>query len=365
MAVIGPGEPPNLKTHTGVFGSHYDSGRIVRILEPIPYFAQIAQAAIARFRPLEEQTGITFYHEVGYLVVSDQANYLRDMITSAARFYPQVEHIAAVDLPRRFPSFQFPAAVTALYQATEGGYLNPRQHIAAQNKALKMDGGMVIDQTVTGISGIGTAVQVKTSEGAYSAAKVVLASGAFANVGGIIPRPINFSVVPHTIVLGEISAVQLPSLAGMPSLSLRLGGDPLKYVYFMPPIQYPDGQFYVKIGHSIGELMPPDRNALISWFQGDGDQQRVDWLTETLRRLLPDVAFASFHSHPCVTTHSPTGKQYIDQFDDPRLYALLADHGLCGKSADELGYIAADFVMNGRFPSPYQAADYKLRYQSV
>ena len=70
----------------------------------------------------------------------------------------------------------------------------------------------------------------------------------------------------------------------------------------------------------------------------------------------------ALHSKACITTKLPTGVLYIDQFEDPRIYALLADNGQCAKSADELGYIAASFVETGRFPSGYRREDYKLIY---
>jgi hypothetical protein len=146
----------------------------------------------------------------------------------------------------------------------------------------------------------------------------------------------------------------------MPSLSYRFGEDPMRFVYLLPPIQYPDGKYYVKIGHSKGNLMDNDRKSLIRWFQGDGDPRRIEWLTETLHNLLPDISFNSLHSKSCVTTNSPTGMQFIDQFDDPRVYGLLADNGQCAKSADELGHIAASFVNSGRFPAPYNRANFKL-----
>lgn len=37
VCLIGPGEPVNHRTLTGVFGSHYDSGRIVRVLQLHPH----------------------------------------------------------------------------------------------------------------------------------------------------------------------------------------------------------------------------------------------------------------------------------------------------------------------------------------
>ncbi|MEM7344559.1 MAG: FAD-binding oxidoreductase [Chloroflexota bacterium] len=362
VALIGPGEPDNHQTHTGVFGSHYDSGRIVRILDPIPYYAHIAKQSIQRFRALEAQTNTRFYHEVGYLVVSNNITYLDDMEACAQAYYPTIEQIPYPDLSLRFPYFHFPTDVKALYQATAGGYLNPRQTIAAQNKALEMQGGTVIDDTVLELNRTGPLVQARTTQGWVAGHKVVLATGAFANVGGITPRAIDFGVVPHTTVLGKVSIGQLDSLAGMPSLSYRLGDDPMRFIYFMPPIQYPDGNYYIKIGHSKGDSISNDKESLTTWFQGDGDPNRIAWLTETLHNLLPEVQFSSFHSQACVTTQSPTGKQFIDRFEDERIYSLLADNGQCAKSADELGYIAASFVEQGCLPEGYDVEDYRLVY---
>ena len=178
VALIGPGEPIDHRTHTGVFGSHYDSGRITRILDPIPYFAHIAKQSIRRYRPLEIQTGIQFYHEVGYLVVSNNTGYLADMEARAQEFYPQVEQISGAELAERFPYFHFPQGVRALYQATDGGHINPRQHIAAQNKALEMHGGTVIAETVLELDTEGEPIRAKIGSGWVYGHKVVLATGA-------------------------------------------------------------------------------------------------------------------------------------------------------------------------------------------
>jgi sarcosine oxidase len=216
---------------------------------------------------------------------------------------------------------------------------------------------------VTELDSSGPAVRARPRQGWVQGQKVVLATGAFANVGDIIPRKISFGVVPHTVVLGEIPPAQLTALKGMPSLSYRCGADALRFIYFLSPIQYPDGKHYVKIGHSKGDLMPNDRESLTRWFQSDGDPQRSEWLTETLQHLLPEVRFNSLHSRSCVTTQSPTGMQYIDRFEDRRIYSLLADNGQCAKSADELGYMMASFVETGRFPRDYNPEKFKLVFE--
>ena len=69
VALIGPDEPPGRAAHTGVFGSHYDEGRITRILDPDRIWALLAQRSIARYRDIEKHSGIAYYHEVGHLAV--------------------------------------------------------------------------------------------------------------------------------------------------------------------------------------------------------------------------------------------------------------------------------------------------------
>ena len=148
VVLIGPGEPVDYHEHNGVFGSHYDSGRIVRILDPDPYYAQISKSSIEQYRLLENQTGTSFFHEVGYLSVTNNNDYYADVEAVGKIFFPDAEHISHQESAERFPYFNFPADVKTIYQQTMAGYINPRSQIAAQNKALKMYKGMIIDDFV-------------------------------------------------------------------------------------------------------------------------------------------------------------------------------------------------------------------------
>jgi len=58
VALVGPGEPPDRQTHSGVFTSHYDEGRITRIIDPDLQWTQFAQRSIVCYCPLEQQSRI-------------------------------------------------------------------------------------------------------------------------------------------------------------------------------------------------------------------------------------------------------------------------------------------------------------------
>ena len=146
VALIGPSEPQNLKTHDGVYSSHYDSGRIVRILDPLPLSCETSKASIQRFKPLEKETGIDFYSEVGFLAASNNDEYLSQVDSQAESFYPGAERLSNQNLKEGFPFFNFPSDIKGILQATGAGWIDPRKQIAAQNKALELNGGVIVNE---------------------------------------------------------------------------------------------------------------------------------------------------------------------------------------------------------------------------
>ncbi|SVB46225.1 uncharacterized protein METZ01_LOCUS199079, partial [marine metagenome] len=65
VALLGPPEPQQWSSHDGVFSSHYDEGRITRVIDPNPHWAEFAQRSIDQYPFLEKESGIRFFHPVG------------------------------------------------------------------------------------------------------------------------------------------------------------------------------------------------------------------------------------------------------------------------------------------------------------
>src|SRR5262249_2619704 len=86
VALIGPDEPSARASHQGIFGSHYDEGRITRILDPQRIWALLAQRSIARYREIEARSSVPFYHEVGHLAVGPEP-------TGAEDYVPRVQAV--------------------------------------------------------------------------------------------------------------------------------------------------------------------------------------------------------------------------------------------------------------------------------
>src|SRR5215211_2522759 len=73
VVLIGPDEPTVRADHRDVFGSHYDEGRIYRILDSDPIWARLAERSIARYAEIAAQSGIQFQERVGLLGVTMRA----------------------------------------------------------------------------------------------------------------------------------------------------------------------------------------------------------------------------------------------------------------------------------------------------
>ena len=58
VALIGPDEPTtDYAKHSGVFGSHYDEGRITRTFDPHPFWRQANSASISRYGEISAAAG--------------------------------------------------------------------------------------------------------------------------------------------------------------------------------------------------------------------------------------------------------------------------------------------------------------------
>ena len=161
----------------------------------------------------------------------------------------------------------------------------------------------------------------------------------------------------------EVSKYTADILSAMPSVIYHQSEEIDGSVYILPPIKYPDGRTWLKIGQSSGHSMVDPEQNLISWFQGIGDADIAEWLSEKLSKVLPSTEFISHHTSSCVTTKSQSGTQFIDKFDGTEVYSCLVGEGQAAKSADELGRIAAHKVLYGRVPAEYDDFDFRIKYQ--
>eukprot|EP00172_Hildenbrandia_rubra_P004603 Plantae.Rhodophyta-Hildenbrandia_rubra.ctg96390.p1 GENE.Plantae.Rhodophyta-Hildenbrandia_rubra.ctg96390~~Plantae.Rhodophyta-Hildenbrandia_rubra.ctg96390.p1 ORF type:complete len:173 (+),score=15.47 Plantae.Rhodophyta-Hildenbrandia_rubra.ctg96390:77-520(+) len=120
----------------------------------------------------------------------------------------------------------------------------------------------------------------------------------------------------------------------------------LSGVYGLPPIKYPDGKVYVKLGGRMPDLRPlSSKTELLDWFHSEGSKREVELLTDTLFSLIPNLKAKSLLSRPCVVTATAHERPYIDELIPNQVYVAAGGNGAAAKSSNEIGRLAAAMLM--------------------
>jgi sarcosine oxidase len=366
VALIGPDEPPVRADHHGVFGSHYDEGRIYRILDRNLVWAQLAERSIARYAEIEAQSGIPFHQEVGMLAASVEGSeqFVEGYGGIGDALGVTFDRLSAADLSRRFPYLDFGPAGRGAFEATKAGHISPRRLVAAQTAAAERHGATVIREPAHTVEPRDGGLAITTASGqTVLAERALVATGGFANVHAVLPRPLDIVVRGRTIVLAEVAGALLERLHPMPSLIVdRAAG--LGDLYALPPIRYPDGRWYIKIG--TGELgrQLAALDALGDWFRSLGADLDRGMLARTLVSLVPDLAAASIHTDTCVVTATASGYPYVDRVAD-NLFVAVGGNGKAAKSSDEIGRLGAKLTLTGAWNDDLPGDLFRAHYQGA
>jgi sarcosine oxidase len=144
----------------------------------------------------------------------------------------------------------------------------------------------------------------------------------------------------------------LPEFKNMPSVIWFLKNqEKLEYVYVVPPVQYPDGNYYIKMGGDReSEQRFTSLDELNNWFHSDGGQEGVTVYQKLMQEMLPTLKVEQWLSKPCVVTDTVTEKPYIDIVEEG-VYIAAGGCGAAAKSSDEFGRLAALCAQGQHDPS--------------
>jgi glycine/D-amino acid oxidase-like deaminating enzyme len=364
VALVGRGEPTDWQKHDGVFSSHYDSGRITRTIDQNPDWALLANRSIARYREIEAESGIAFYGETGCLISGPAgSDFVNSVEAVAKRHGLDAPLLDRPELRARFPWFDLPESSAGVFEAKGAGYVDPRKLVAAQIVCFEKAGGVSILEDVVSVTDAGdwASVTLKSGE-VVTGGRVLVATGGFSRAPGLLPKVPSLVVKARTVVLAQLSPEQVEAYAGMPSW-IDESTEPSDHFYFLPPIVYPDGHSYLKIGGDPTEVEIEDEQAIRDWFRGEGGPEAIANLKRLLARSVPDLDPVRLLSVPCVTTYTVHGYPYAGFVGGERVALLTGGNGAAAKSSDEIGRIGADLVIRGRMDEPDYKTDFAVHFR--
>ncbi|MEM9466782.1 MAG: FAD-dependent oxidoreductase [Actinomycetota bacterium] len=350
VAAIGPTTDDG---PTGMPSSHDDEARLTRRVDADERWAPFTERAVDAYRTIEQRSGIDFYRPVGGLTAArpggDGKN--GDPIPFLVEHSPHgdVWEPGNRGWKARWPMLEFPATHAIHHDPAPAGFIRPKRMIAAQEALTAEADGHLVDDTVASVTpATGGGYRIETTTGAmFEAERVVIATGAFANVHGLLPKPAAITVKTEIVVLGEVSDADAERLADYPTVLHQIDPGRIDDIYMTPPLRFPDGRHWVKLGANTElDTWPTSLEEMRSWFASDTDPDHLPILQPALRALWPEIEFVSFRTKPCIVTYTPDHIPLIEEVA-PGLVVATAGNGSGAKGADAWGAAAAELVLGG------------------
>jgi sarcosine oxidase len=375
--------PTTFDSKHKVYSSHNDQGRVVRLLGFDDYWTDLNMEAAAGFRDLEAETGLAIVHRTGCVTTCEipyehSAYFKGDRVqqtASRAGLDVQVAKAGAADRLLREKGFGAPHPKTgvenACYEdgATGAGYLSVPNLKQAQELSFVSRGGMVNNHTVLSIARHQNRTwQVHLSDGSVvNAQNVVVCCGSFCNKLGLLPsglRALPLHLKTETVLMAKLPGKVARELAvTMPSLLLEVDTGEYEGVYAVPPMQYQDSEWYLKIGCNS----PEDRHfevpaagmqgdddgrwsEISRWFEGGqadagATQRQEQALKRVFLDLYPELAgsVSLFVPKRCIITRTPTARPILSELDCG-LFVATGGNGYGAMASDAIGRRAAAMV---------------------
>ncbi|KAL6073274.1 Sarcosine oxidase [Balamuthia mandrillaris] len=372
IAIIGPDEPDpkDAFSHDGPFASHYDEGRITRELDAHPVWLRLARESIRRYAAIEQEGGLPFYTGSGFLCLTQESEpYCQQVERTAKEFAVEYQRLGREELMERFPCMNLPVDCVGLFQSEQAGHISPRAFVRCQLKAAMKRGVVHIPSSVERVAQHeqqqansnkrGLRQVMLTSGQCIHARTVIVATGAFTEPALLDGVDMKLHVQGRTVLLADVTDHvrnnTLPGLNRLPSIiqAIRSKGSvgtedatSLYDVYLLPPVLYPDGRWYLKIGtgdfaHPL--LTPSDKK---EWFkqkqhqEGTAGAAEAQRLWQTVCSLYPFLLPGTFITANCALTYTSSGLPIIQEVSEG-IVAAVGGNGAAAKSADEIGRLAA------------------------
>ena len=365
VAIIGPDEPKNNNSRL-VYASHYDQARIQRIIGKDEVWTRLNYDSVLQYNTIQNDSGIDFHKGVGCLYINPygQDEYLRNFPILAQTF--NIEYsIFETNKDKSYSGLSFPEKSVGVFEPGPSGYINPRLLVEAQLKIYKNNGGDIFSDTVVDISQPGRGnFTLKTESGKiYSAPKVLVATGSFMNHLNILPQKLKLKTKSEVVLLVKIEEELLSDYSSMPSLLYEIDEDETEGIYIVPPVKYPDGHYYLKIGaNSPFDIYFESLEQIQDWFSSGNGEKNAPSLLRAIHKIFPSLNLESVMTKKCIISRTETGRPYIGETSIAGLFLAGGCNGYSAMCSDAIGRVASNLIVKGATPKNYHHKAFSIIY---
>jgi sarcosine oxidase len=327
-------------------GSSHGGSRMIRqAYFESPDYIPLVLRAYELWRRLEKDTGKRLLHITGGMNIgSGDGELVRRTIAASSEHSIPFEVLEGSAINTRFPEV-FPLPGDVAVHETNAGYLFPEECIRAQLARASLAGAeLKFEERVLDWSAEKGRIEVRTSNGTYSAGHLVITAGPWARLelDGIVPLHVTRQVMAWIAPTTGVTPF-LPDRFPVFLCEDARGG---AHGYGFPAIDGPADGMKVAI-HGGADVCTPE--------SVDREIHELDLrrIVEQLRVRIPALDGKVLRAQTCMYTMSPDEHFVIGahpRFTSCSIACGFSGHGF--KFASVVGEILADLVMNGSTSHP-------------
>ena len=369
ICLLGPGEPIVKDSSTrSVFGCHYDEGRITRTVSSKKTELILALQSTLGYAKLEAESGIKVFTEVGYALVGAENDFFNNAMEASISFCDtrNLPYEVLDDVAGRWEGFDPQGVEKALFVPVKGGHISIRNLVKSTQKVAIQNGVLRKEDVVKCITKEGGTYSIELENGEMiKCGKVCVTTGSFTRFFGLLPGIPDIKLMGHTVMKFEIDVETFQRCKSLPSMIFCTE---IPYIYLLPPIKYPNGKYYIKLGPSVAFENPVttelgSHQEVIDYYCQKDYPLAREYFTKKFSLLFPSINVVSTELDHCVMAITATGRQYIG-FVEPGCFAAFGGNGVSAKMGLEIGRIVAESVVAGKWMGgDLEEEDFKIIYK--
>ena len=322
-------------------GSSHGQTRVIRqaYFEHVDYVPLLLDA-YRLWSELEQETGQRLFYQVGLLEIGPADGEVAPGVLQADALHDLgVETVTHAEAGKRFPAFGFPEDYLAVFEPQAGYLLVERAVVAHIDAAVQAGAEHRSGVDIRGWRADDGGYVVETSEGEFSATRLIITAGAWA---GSLLADLG---VPLKVLRKHLHWLPAATDYWNPESPTYLLETPEGVFYGFPPID----SLGLKVAeHSGGEAIVDPRTD--DRAEDPEDNRRVD---QFVARYLRGVESKRNHHDVCYYTTTPDLHFVVDRHPDHAgvvFAAGLSGHGF--KFAPVLGASLVELALDGRTDRP-------------
>jgi sarcosine oxidase len=318
-------------------GSSHGESRIIRkAYFESPDYVPMLNRAYELWEELQHESGQNLLTINGGLNIgSVDSGFVAGSTRSAREFGLNVEELDAAEVNARFPGFQLPDSLVALYDPS-AGFLRPEACVAAHLDRAKLHGARLhFNSPVIEWGSNGDGVFVRTSTDRYSAGRLVITAGPWSK----------------SLISGWDAPLEVWRIVNVHFDSTRADLFAQEHcpIFLM---EVPEGHYYgfpalpgqgVKIGrHDIGVVCTPET------IDREVRSDEVAMLRDVLDKYMPGASGPVKWSLTCMYSNTPDFHFVLDHhpaFSNVMIGCGFSGHGF--KFASVIGEVLSELALDG------------------